>query len=377
MENKYLSSAIRLYNCLFKNFWNGHAIIGPSAANMLELRIYRFIKSCFSFINWHDNYCFIQAQGSWIKSNWELFEITGEMKYRKVAIACSNHVIVRQRENGSWQYPLKPYKKYVATVEGTWGSLGLLETYKWTKEARYLEAALKWHDFLINNIGFQTYKDSLAINYFDTSSPIVPNNTSLVLRFLAELFNITNDRKFLKFNDKMVKFIQLSQNRDGELKYSMEREHYFCYHYNAFEFLDLSHYWRMRNNKRIKTVLEKLARYLSKGITEMGDVKYNCFQRYPEMIYVSGAAGAALLTASLIGLGNYKNHVERTYTYLLRRQRRDGSFSFSKKDFPYYRTPISYGVLSDNRLYPRALCHILQHLLIRARLEVNRNHSHG
>ena len=371
MKNKSLCSAIRLYNYLLDNFWNGRAIIGPTAGRMFELRIYRFIKSYLSFVNWADNYYFLQAQGYWIKSNWDLFEITGEMKYKKVAIACSEHIIDEQKSNGSWKPPLKSWKNYVVTVEGTWGSLGLLETFKRTKESMYLEGALKWHDFLINRIGFQHYRDSLAINYFDVPSLRVPNNTTLVLWFLGELYNIRKDARFHRFDDKMIDFIRLSQNSEGELRYAIEREHYFCYQYNAFEFMDLSQYYRITNDKRVRTVLEKLAKYVSKGVTEEGSIKYNCFQRYPEVIYTSAAVGAALIIATLMGLGNYKEHTERAYNFLFGCQRSDGSLPFSRRDFPYLRTPPSYGVFSDNRSYPRSLCYVLQHLLIKAKLETN------
>jgi len=66
----------------------------------------------------------------------------------------------------------------------------------------------------------------------------------------------------------MVKFIQLTKNSNGELKYAIEREHYLCYHYNAFEFLDLSHYYEIINDERIRIILEKLANFLSAGVTD-------------------------------------------------------------------------------------------------------------
>jgi len=369
MENKYFDSAIRLHNYILNNFWNGQAIIGPDTGVMLDLRIFRFIKSYLSFINWSDDYYFLQAQGYWIKSNWNLFKNAGDLKYKNLAIACSKHIIDQQKKDGSWDYPLKSWKEHAATVEGTWASLGLLETFKWTKESKYLEGALKWYNFLINRIGFQPYENSLAIGYFDSPTMRVPNNTTLVLWFLAELYRITNDAKFLRFNDKMIRFIQLSQNNNGELIYAVEREHYLCYSYNAFEFLDLSYYYEITNDERIKIVLEKLAKFLSTGVTEIGSIKCGCFQTFPEVIMSSGAVGAALITATSIGLGNYKKHIECAYNFLLGRQRPDGSFPSSTHDAPYLRKPISYGFLADNRSYPRQSSYILQHLLIKAQQE--------
>jgi len=380
MENRSLSSAIRLYNYIFDSFWNGDAIVGPDPGINFELRLFRFIKSYLAFINWPDNYYFLQTQGYWIKSNWDLFEITGDVNYKKVAIACSNYVINRQRKNGSWEYPLKSWKKYVSTVEGTWASLGVLETFKWTKEPKYLEGALKWYDFLINKTGFQRYKDSMAINYFDVPSVWwrlrVPNNTTLVLWFLSELYRIRNDLRLPELNGKMIRFIQLAQNNSGELKYAIERDHYFCYQYNAFEFLDLSHSYKIINDERIRIILEKLAKFLSTGVTEIGSIKYDCFQTFPEVIHSSGAVGAALATATFMGLSNYDKHIEYTYNFLFERQRQDGSFPNSAHTGPRIRKPISHGFLADNRSYPRQLSYILQHLLIKARLETNLGADH-
>lgn len=373
MENKSLVSAIKLHNYIARNFWNGLAIIGPDLGLMLELRFLRFVKSYLPFLNTSDNYYFLQAQGYWIKSNWDLFEITGDVSYKKVAIACSKEVLNKQKGDGYWGYPLRAWKKYVATVEGTWASLGLLETFKRTKESVYLNGALKWYDFLINRIGFQTYKDSLAINYFDTPKRRVPNNTTLVLMFLAELYDITEDPKILRFNDEMINFIQLNQDSKGELRYAVEKEHYLCFQYNAFEFLELFNYYKKIGDKRIRIILKKLEKFLSTGVTEIGSVKYDCFQTFPEIIYHSAVVGAALVSASSIGLRGYKRCIERVYNYLFKEQRSDGSFICSRNDMTYLRKPISNGFLTDNRSYPRQLSYILQHLLIKAKLEMNIN----
>jgi len=371
MESKSLVSALRLYNYIFKNFWNGHAIVGPDPGLMLELRLFRFIESYFPSSNWSNDHYFLQAQGYWIKSNWDLFIITGDINYKKAAVACSKHIIDKQRNNGSWEYPLKEWKKYVSTIEGTWASLGLLETFRQTKESTYLKGALRWYDFLIGRTGFQTYKDSLAINYFDIPKSMVPNSTTLILPFLAELYEIKKDRKFLAFNDKLIKFIQLCQNSNGELRYSVEREHYLCFQYNAFEFLDLSRYYEIFHDEIIRVILKNLAKFLSAGVTEIGSIKYDCFQTFPEIIYYSAAVGAALIRAASMGFKCYEKRIARAYNFLFERQRPNGSFLFSAHDIPYIKKPISRGFLTDKRLYPRQLSYILQHLLIKAKSEIN------
>lgn len=369
MGSKALVSAVRLHNYIFSNFWNGKAIVGPDPGLMLELRLLRFMKSYFPSLSQHDSHCFLQAQGYWIRSNWDMFEITGDMKYKEIAIACSRYIMGIQKSDGSWEYPLKEWRQYISTVEGTWASLGLLETFRKTEDPAFLKSALRWYDFLIGSIGFQAFHGSLAVNYFNRSKLRVPNNTTLVLWFFAELYAIEKDERFLKYADKMIEFIQLCQNGKGELIYAVEREHYLCYHYNAFEFLDLFHYYETVGDERIRTVLERLAHYLSFGVTAGGSVKYDCFQILPEVTLFSGVVGAALTKAASIGIEGYDRQIQLAYSYLFQMQRTNGSFVHSKYDMPYVKKPYRVGFLTDKRSYPRSLSYILQHILVRTRSE--------
>lgn len=370
MENPLFSSIQNLYNYLFNNFWTGTSIEGPDPGLNFQLRFFRFVKSYLPQLNYANYYYFLQAQGYWIKINWDLFDITGNPKYKKVAIACSKNVLNCQKTDGSWQYPLAAWKKYVSTVEGTWASLGLLETFKHTKESTYFDGALKWYNFLINKTGFQSYKDSLVINYFDTPKHRVPNNTTLVLWFFAELYALTNNHDFLRFNDKMIKFLELCQNDDGELRYSVKNQHYLCYHYNAFELLDLYNFYNLTGNKRIELILIKLGKFVAKGVTEIGSVKYDCLQTFPEVTFYSGVVGAALTSMLSLGFTEYEMHVKYLYDYLLRNQMNDGSFTHSKFSMPYIKKPYSYGFCTDKNRYVRPLVYLLQHLIIKARTEI-------
>lgn len=45
MEGNLLDSAIKLYDFIFRNFWNGQDIVGPDPGLMLNLRVLRFMKS--------------------------------------------------------------------------------------------------------------------------------------------------------------------------------------------------------------------------------------------------------------------------------------------------------------------------------------------
>jgi len=367
MDNVLANAAGKLYTFIYDTFWDGHGLIGPDAGLMFNLRVLRFVKSAFPSLRRTGRSYFLQTQGYWIKDNWDLYRVTGKSSYKEVAIACSNHVINKQNADGSWQYPLRDWKKYVSTVEGTWASLGLLESFQQTRNPIYLDAALKWYKFLISKISFQKYAGSIVVNYFAFSpkSRKVPNNTTLVLWFLLELCEATGDRKFLEFNDKMIRFLELCQKPNGELIYEIGTEHYLCYHYNSFEFLDLFQCYCLTDSGRIREILRKLASFIASGITEKGSVKYACSQTFPEVVMFSSVAGAALASASTIGFKDYEKHIKRLYRYVVENQRPDGSFFYSKHDLFYVRKPIQWGFLSDKNLYPGPMSFILRHLLIR------------
>lgn len=127
----------------------------------------------------------------------------------------------------------------------------------------------------------------------------------------------------------------------------------------------LEYYYNITHCARIKAILEKLSRFLVLGVTETGSVKYNCTQTFPEVFMFSGVVGAALASASTMGLGNYNRPVESIYDYLVENQRADGSFSYSTHDAVYLKTPFQWGFLTDKNSYPGPLSFMLQHLLIK------------
>ncbi len=360
-------SAIKLWKYIYENFWDGHKVIGPDPGLKFNLRVWRFVKSILPSFGRADKFYFLQTQGYWIIDNWDLFKLSGNQIYRQVALASSDYIVYSQKKNGSWQYPLREWRNYVSTVEGTWAALGLLESYKQNNNNLYFEGAKKWFEFLLNETRFQKYQDSLSINYFAKSSKNikVPNNTTLVLWFFAELYKIAQDSRYLRFNDKLVRFLELCQEESGELIYEVRKKHYLCYHYNAFEFIDLFNFYLITHDERVKVILEKLARYLSTGVMEDGSVKYNCDQCYPEIYFFSSVTGTALALATDAGLGKFQHITERIFENLKKHQRSDGSFGYSNRDAVYFRTPIKWGFLSDKNSYPSVLSFMLNHLIIR------------
>ncbi len=358
------TAALRLHESLAAHHWDGETLTGPDPGIRFNYRVGRFVKSMLPQINWGDRYYYLQAQGYWILANWRLYRLTGEERYRQIAIQCSDAMIARQRPDGGWDYPNPEWKGRTATAEGTWGAIGLLETFRASGEQRYLNSAGRWYAYMVDEVGFQQIGDELAVNYFaGRGSARVPNNSAFALRFLAELAGLRKDRSYLSYADGLLAFLQRAQKPSGEFPYSLGlsaadpgRPHFQCYQYNAFECLDLIRYYELTGDERVVSTIGKVVDFLVGGVADDGHLHYDCGNTHREVTYHAAAAAAAFWKAAQVGFSACRDLAERGYAYVLSRQLPDGRYSYSRQD---------YRVLSDQRSYPRYLAMILYHLLLR------------
>lgn len=361
--NKYITAADKLLEYILLNHWNGQALIGPDPGLRFNYRIGRFIKSYLRGLPWTDRYFFLQAQGYWILGNWTLYKKMGREQNREIALSCSSHIIEQQREDGAWNYPLPQWKGRIATVEGIWAAIGLLESYRQTGDAAFLDSALHWLKFMDQSIGYERVGDGLAINYFaDHGDTSVPNNSTNVLRFLAELKAVTGDKTYLQPCAEMIKFLQYVQMPTGELPYAVRsgnggeaRPHFQCYQYNAFQCLGIMRYYEITEDKSALPIISNLLGFLSKGLDEDGHAFYDCNNHYRAITYHAAALGSAFIKSKKLGLKSYEDLAQRAFSYVLSMQNPDGGFVHSRKD---------YNLLSDHRSYPRYLAIILYFFLM-------------
>jgi hypothetical protein len=365
-SNELINAARRLHSYLVQQHWNGEAVVGPDPGIRFNARIGRFIKSYLYFFPWSDNLCYMQAQGYWIFDNWIMYDVLHDDRYRKIAQACSEYLLSIQHSDGFWEYPNPEWRGRIATVEGCFAALGLLESYSRLRSQSFFAGAKKWYRYLLDGIGFrrQEKKGMRAINYFASDSGDlggVPNNSTLVLWTLARLAELTNDDQFLALCPSLVSWLKHVQLENGELPYSIgasqdkDRNHFLCYQYNAFEFMDLVNYHRITGDQTIWSVIEHLATYLASGLTANGAARYDCFYEVPEVNYYTLAVARALSQAKELRIGDYRTVVDQAYRRVLSHQGKNGGFNFHSR--------ANYVLLSDRRSYPRYLSMILNHLL--------------
>ena len=240
----------------------------------------------------------------------------------------------------------------------------MLESYKRTGNYSFLRSAIKWYEFLFNKVGFKEYNGNLSVNYFGKydDSGMVPNVTASTLRMLANLKDVTNDDKYLENCTMLVNWLSLVQLHTGELPYeinvknnSKKNIHYLCYNYNSFQFLDLYEYYKITLDSNILKVLQKIALFLTTGLTETGYAKFNCHKKNPQVVYYTSALISAIKLATILELGSFGNLADKASKYLLSLQREDGNLYFYSRN--------NYLVLTDKRSYPRQLAMILHNML--------------
>jgi hypothetical protein len=362
--DQYFRAAVRLHQYLVATHWSGQGLLGPDPGIRFNYRIGRFLKSYLGSIRWHDAYYYLQAQGYWILANWCLLARTGEESYRNIALRCSEYMLSQQRDDGAWDYPNPEWKGRVATGEGSWGSLGLVESYRQTADPMFLTGALHWHKFLIETIGFQQVGEQLAVNYFANRRSLrVPNNSANVLRLLAELAEVTGRKDYLLPYAGLLNFLRGTQKATGEFPYAVEgvaggkgRPHFQCYQYNAFQCLELIRCYEITGDVALLRLITGVLGFLRQGLSGDGHAFYACGNRHRAVTYHTAALAAAFVKAAQLGLHGYDGLANSAYAHLLALQRPDGGFSYSQRD---------YRLLSDRRSYPRYLAMILYHLLLR------------
>ncbi|MEM4847077.1 MAG: hypothetical protein QW794_04905 [Thermosphaera sp.] len=239
----------------------------------------------------------------------------------------------------------------------------MVESYRQTAQAAFLQGALRWHGFLMRDIGFEQLGDELAVNYFaHRKGARVPNNSAFVLRFFADLAEATGDEAYLAPCAGLLTFLARVQKETGELPYAVKgiadgknREHFQCYQYNAFQCLDLMRYYRFTGDKAALPLITKVLTFLAKGgLAEDGHARYDCGSHYRIVTYHTAVLAAAFTEAGRLGIPGYDRLASRAFAYLLSVQRSDGSFAHSQRE---------HLLLSDQRSYPRNLAMILYHVL--------------
>ena len=365
-EPTTLDAARRLHAHLGARHLHDGRLAGADQGVRWNIRIGRFVKSYLPVLRPRERYFFLQGQAYWAFASWTLGDLTKDPAFHASARAATRVIAATQRADGAWDYPLPERRHLVATVEGDFGAVALLEGFRNDRDATWLERAQRWHAYVEREIGYQEHAGGLCVNYFQKPRGLVPNNTCEWIWVLGTLASATGDARYLERVPKLLTFLEAVQMQTGELPYELAggneprtRPHYLCFQYNAFQCVKLAWYAADHGDARARAIAERLSDFLATGVLDSGAVRASCSSVLPEVVYYADAVAMALHTVSALGWRDHGPLADRAFRWVLSQQREDGSFPrFSRGD---------YFVLSDRNEYPRYLAMTLFHLAERAR----------
>lgn len=368
LENSALTAARRLHAYLAARHLHDHRLAGADQGVRWNIRVWRFVKSYLPLLRPVERHWFVQGQAYWVQASWALGDLTGEPSYHDAARAATRVIRAAQRPDGAWDYPLPERRHLVATVEGDFGAMAMLELWRRDHDASMLDGARAWCDYVEREIGYQAHAGGLCVNYFQKPRGLVPNNTCEWIWVLGALARATGEARYLERIPALLGFLEAVQMPGGELPYELAggneartRPHYLCFQYNAFQCMKLAWHAHEHGDERARRIAERLSDFLATGVRDKGSVRASCSSILPEVVYYADAVGMALHTVSTLGWRDHHALADRTFRWVIAQQRADGGFpAFSRGD---------YGLLSDRNDYPRYLAMTMCHLAERARAD--------
>lgn len=302
--------------------------------------------------------------------NLKLYKNTKLKRYSQRAIKSLDWIVKTQSKRGFWYYNIPGWKNKIALVDGDTAALALFNGYLLLKNSNYLKSALKWCDLIISRKCYNlTSKKGLCFNYFinEEKTSLTPNVTTFALRVLGNAYQITRDNKYIKLTPKAIKFLKKSQLSSGELRYNVDKEHYRCPQYNAFEFLDLNDYYECTNDKTVINMMKKIIEYLIPKVNIDGSVPFSCNKKLPLIYYHSTVVGAALAVGyKLINKDICLQNALKCAKFVTTHQLSDGAIPYGKKTL--------LKIFNEKISYPRVTAFIGYHLSI-INEELKRNKS--
>ena len=125
-----LDAARRLHRYVGARHVHDGRLEGADQGVRWNIRVWRFVKSYLPALRPHERYFFLQGQAYWALASWALGDLTGDPAYHAAARAATRVILATQRPDGAWDYPLLERKHLIATVEGNFGAVALLEGFR-------------------------------------------------------------------------------------------------------------------------------------------------------------------------------------------------------------------------------------------------------
>ena len=223
----------------------------------------------------------------------------------------------------------------------TFAGNALLDIYETFSDEKCLEMAVSAGEFLLNGLNITKGDDEICFSYTPLEWSQVHNANLLGSAYLARLYSITKEEKFLEPAVNAVRYSIRRQNEDGSWPYGEDKTQQWVDNFHTgYNLVALKRFSEYTGSAEAIESLEKGFRfYKDHFFTKEGLPKYYHDRTYPIDIHAVAYSIVTLSEFKDFGVGNI-DLANRIFAWSLNAMRGgDGNFFYQKKRFYTNRIP--------------------------------------
>lgn len=244
--------------------------------------------------------------------------------------------------NFDWQQRVLLVPKYTPNIIcTTFAGNALLDAYEKLGNSSFLEMATSSGDFLLKGLKISKHREGLCFSYTPLDNGQIHNANLLGAAFLARLYSILNEKKYLDYANSAVQFSVSKQASDGSWPYGENaKQKWIDNFHTGFNLVALHKFCQYTGNKGFESNIQKgFEFYKNNFFIDGGLVKYYHNRIYP--IDIHSIAQSIITLIELKGLD--PNNIElalSVFKWSLENMKdKDGYFYYQKKRFYINRIP--------------------------------------
>lgn len=206
------------FSLLFSQQWNNYILKNNKRYLDLAQKSLDWIKhsqntvgsggvGCYEFYRWTKGYP--EVTGYIIPTFWDAYHLYGNEDYKNRAIKMAEWELNLQKPEGGWEGFYEGDGQPPVVFNSGQVLRGLIRTYKETNEQKYLDAAIKGANWIVNT---QDEDGSWTSTNFKQMKRVYD---TYVTAPLAELYTITHDERYKESCIKNCDFVLRHQHQNG------------------------------------------------------------------------------------------------------------------------------------------------------------------
>lgn len=245
--------------------------------------------------------------------------------------------------NFDWQSRVFFLPKFVPNIIcTTFAGNALLDAWEKFGGDTHLDMAVSAGNFILEGLNITQMDDELCFSYTPLDKGRVHNANLLGAAYLARLYSITRERKFLEPAEKAVRFSTRRQNEDGSWAYGEDKTQRWIDHFHTgYNLVALKRFSEYTGNR---DVLENIRKgfqfYRASLFTQDGLPKYYHNRLYPIDIHAIAYSLITLVEFEALDRGNI-DLANRIFTWAATEMQDEKGYFFYQKN-RYYKNRIPY-----------------------------------